>query len=191
MTTFSSWAAHSLAATQLLVRIRSAFGVTLPLASLFDRPTVAQMAHQIRTLGPQMAPRIEKGDHATERPVSFSQERVLFLLQEDERNRAYEFQATLRLRGPLNPVAVERALTEIVNRHEIFRTTFAAHNGVFTQIVHEYFPALLTTIKLQPEASESREEALARTVRECAKEPFALDSLPLVRWTLIQVMSDR
>jgi acyl carrier protein len=38
---------HSLLGTQLIVRIRDAFGVDLGLRTLFDSPTVAELASEI------------------------------------------------------------------------------------------------------------------------------------------------
>lgn len=38
---------HSLLGTQLIARVRNAFGVELPLRSIFDRPTVTQLAREI------------------------------------------------------------------------------------------------------------------------------------------------
>ncbi|MER9178609.1 phosphopantetheine-binding protein, partial [Mesorhizobium sp. M0955] len=41
---------HSLSATQLVSRVRAAAGVTLPLAEVFDRPQLADMAACIEAL---------------------------------------------------------------------------------------------------------------------------------------------
>jgi acyl carrier protein len=41
---------HSLFGTRLIARIRDSFGVDLPLRSIFESPTPAQLAQQIETL---------------------------------------------------------------------------------------------------------------------------------------------
>ena len=48
-------------------------------------------------------------------------------------NLAYNFQATVRLRGEVDPDVLRAALNEIVRRHEILRTGFVAIEGVGTQ----------------------------------------------------------
>ena len=46
---------HSLLGTQLIARLRDAFGVDLPLRTIFDHPTVADLAAEIeQALLPRM-----------------------------------------------------------------------------------------------------------------------------------------
>jgi acyl carrier protein len=42
---------HSLLATRVLARLQAAFSVRLPLRTLFDRPTIAQLSAAIEELG--------------------------------------------------------------------------------------------------------------------------------------------
>ena len=50
-TNFSELGTHSLRATQIVSSLREIFGVEIPLVSLFERPTIAQLAELIRELG--------------------------------------------------------------------------------------------------------------------------------------------
>jgi acyl carrier protein len=63
---------HSLFGTQLTARIRNGFGVDLPLRSIFESPTTAQLARQIESI---MAARIcsmtfDEVQHALEQAAS-------------------------------------------------------------------------------------------------------------------------
>src|SRR5215204_4329488 len=52
-------------------------------------------------------------------PISFAQERLWFLDRLDPDNPAYVIPSSLRLKGRLDVPALERALTEVVRRHEV------------------------------------------------------------------------
>lgn len=58
-------------------------------------------------------------------PASFAQRRVWVLDQVNPGTPVYNIFSGLRLLGPLDVVALRRALTEICNRHDVLRTTFA------------------------------------------------------------------
>src|SRR5262249_20299950 len=121
---------HSLRATQIVSRLRDAFGIELSLASFFAAPTVAGLAGLVANGdsgadGLKHFP-IRPAPRQGNLPLSFPQERVWFIQQLDPGNVAYNFQATFRFAGPLDISALERTLSEIVRRHEIFRTTFPA-----------------------------------------------------------------
>src|SRR6185295_7775978 len=62
--------------------------------------------------------------YVTHAPLSFSQERLWFLYQLDPTSYAFNIANAVRLIGTLNVAALERALNEIVRRHEALRTTF-------------------------------------------------------------------
>jgi len=53
--TFFELGGHSLLAVRLVARIESAFNVSLPLAVLFDSPTIEALAKHIETLGPAVS----------------------------------------------------------------------------------------------------------------------------------------
>src|SRR5689334_12246295 len=55
-------------------------------------------------------------------PLSFAQQRLWFISQLQQDNAAYNVCGGVRMEGPLNVAALERALDEIVRRHEALRT---------------------------------------------------------------------
>ncbi|MFP2935045.1 phosphopantetheine-binding protein, partial [Pyxidicoccus sp. 3LG] len=74
---------NSLMAAQLLNQVRDAFGVNLPLAALFEAPTIAGIAERLEPLM-QQAPVVQQTrelplvplERNQELPLSFVQERV-------------------------------------------------------------------------------------------------------------------
>src|SRR5690349_10483466 len=60
---------------------------------------------------------------------SFAQEQFWFVDQLSPGNVAYNFSWPVRLRGPLDVAALERAFVEVVRRHESLRTGFTVEDG--------------------------------------------------------------
>ncbi|HSG40259.1 MAG TPA: amino acid adenylation domain-containing protein, partial [Thermoanaerobaculia bacterium] len=112
---------HSLAASRVAARAREAFGVDLPLPTVFAAPTVAELARVVeeaRELEAGAAPpplRRIAWDGAP--PLSFAQERLWFLDQMEPGGSAYNIAQAVRLSGRLDPSAFARGLSGIVRRH--------------------------------------------------------------------------
>ena len=68
-------------------------------------------------------------------PLSFAQQRLWFLQQMNPQSPAYNMPVASRLSGTLNVRAMEQALNEIVQRHEVLRTTFQMVDAQPMQII--------------------------------------------------------
>ncbi|MEI8257033.1 MAG: amino acid adenylation domain-containing protein, partial [Deltaproteobacteria bacterium] len=122
---------NSLIATQLASRLRTALSVDLPLRAVFQSPTIAGIAEYVRgaAAGDGDEPAVEVSTDRTRGPVSFPQQRLWFLDQLEPGSAAYNIPAAIRITRQLDVDALERALGEIVRRHDALRTTFAVENG--------------------------------------------------------------
>jgi amino acid adenylation domain-containing protein len=182
---FFALGGHSLRAVQIVARLREVLGVELPLPAVFQAPTVEQLATEVeRAMGTSpSAESIQPVDRGGPLPLSPAQEAVWFFERLSPGMRSYQFQAALRMRGDLDAPALERALTEVVRRHEIFRTVFRETDGHPAQLVRPPWTVALPVV----DATGFSPEALnARYGEEFAK-PFDVGALPLVRWTLFRV----
>jgi amino acid adenylation domain-containing protein len=185
---------HSLLATRVVSRLRSAFGVDLPLRRLFEEPTVAGLARALEGLrgsasGSVAAPlvvrrRPEAGP--VEMPLSFAQERLWFLERMDEGLAAYNMLAAIRLEGDLAAAALRRSLGDLVRRHEALRTVFRASDGGPVQRILPWRAPELPVADLSGLAGERREEELARLVRSEERRRFDLARGPLLRPLLVR-----
>ncbi len=171
---------HSLKVTQILARVRDAFGVELPVRSLFESPTLSGFAARIRDASAPAAPPLTRVPRDGDLPLSFAQERLWFLQRLSPGSPAYNMPAALRLSGDLDPAVLERVLQEIVRRHEILRTTFPETDGEPRQRVHPFRPFSLPVIDVTEAEAE-------RFVREEASRPFDLREGPLLRATLLRL----
>jgi len=102
----------------------------------------------------------------------------------------YNEPLTVRRRGPLDVTALEAALTEIVRRHEAWRTTFTTVNGSPMQVVLPAFPVRLPLTDLSTLPVEAREAEAVRLATADARLPFDLERGPLVRALLVRIADD-
>ncbi|MFD5462148.1 amino acid adenylation domain-containing protein, partial [Kitasatospora sp. NPDC127059] len=168
---------HSLVATKLISRIRTALGVELPIRSLFDHPTVAGLARQLgEGAGPvraQLLPR-ERPELV---PLSYAQQRLWFIDQFEGPSALYNTPLAIRLTGAVDTAALAGALNDVVARHEVLRTTFPATDGRPHQLIAE---CVELTLRAEAVADE---EALRAALAEASREPFDLAvDLPLRSW---------
>ncbi|MFE5591004.1 amino acid adenylation domain-containing protein [Streptomyces sp. NPDC056549] len=128
---FFALGGHSLLAARLTNHIADAFGVRLTIRDVFGRPTVAGLAELlgerdgVRAVPPPIA-----GEGAGEdAPASFAQRRLWLLAQLDGDSAAYNVPMAVRLEAAPDRTALERALSDVVERHAPLRTVFEAVEG--------------------------------------------------------------
>ncbi|GCE13518.1 non-ribosomal peptide synthetase [Tengunoibacter tsumagoiensis] len=138
----------------------------------------------------QRSPRTEIVKHAPRQEVALapSQERLWFLDQLVPQSTAYHLPLLLRLTGPLNEDALERALQEVVQRHEALRTHFLLRaDGRPAQVI---VPELVLSLARRDVSTLPEPERIP-TLRTCLEQellrPFNLEQLPLIHATLFTV----
>src|SRR6185437_12912839 len=92
---------------------------------------------------PAGAPPIRKRSTDREAPLSSAQQRLWLIQHLEPESTAYNVYNVTRLRGPLNVLALEQTLSEIVRRHEILRTTFTTSGDQLVQVVAPFAPLTL------------------------------------------------
>jgi amino acid adenylation domain-containing protein len=183
---------HSLRATQVVSRLRQAFGAELAPFAVFELRTPAELARAVERGGAAHddAPTLVPVDRNQPIPLSFSQWAIWFFQELSPGMKSYNFQAAIGFRGRLDVPALEAALTEIVRRHEIFRTVFVAVDGEPRQVVREPWEARLQVTDLRAIPEDARQGELERILRDEFQKPFHLGQLPLIRWTLYRTADD-
>nr|QEO74126.1 condensation domain-containing protein [uncultured bacterium] len=113
-------------------------------------------------------------------PLSFSQQRLWLLDRLEPGSTAYNMPSPIRLRGALDRSALERALGEIVRRHESLRTTFAEREDEPVQVILPPGSFHLPLADLSGLPEEVRAVEARRLLIE-DKQPFDLERGPLFR----------
>jgi|688.fasta_scaffold06795_6 amino acid adenylation domain-containing protein len=189
---FFSLGGHSLLATQLISRLRLAFNVEIPLRAVFESPTVTQLDIAIAQLRSQerglILPPIQaiEGDRE-QLPLSWAQERLWFLNQLEGDSATYNMPAAVKIAGDLDINALQQALSEIVHRHEILRTSIQTVNGTPIQVIHPQVTTSINVVDLQQLLAPERETLLEQQIQLEASIPFNLENAPLIRCSLLQI----
>jgi amino acid adenylation domain-containing protein len=179
---------HSLLATRLMSRVRRAFGVELPLARLFEEPTVAGLAARLGGDAVAPAPELKPGPRPALAPLSFAQERLWFLERLEPGGALYNLPAAARLGGELAVPALAASLGEIVRRHEALRTRFdAAPDGRPVQLVSTWRPLALPLLDLAAVPAQRRGALASRLLEQLAARPFDLAAGPALRAALLRL----
>jgi len=124
-------------------------------------------------------------------PASAAQRRLWLAQRADTTGTAYNIHGALRLMGALDVEALERALAEIVRRHDSLRTVFIERDGELLQHVRGSVPTDLVQHDCSAIDVAHRDEAVACALGAQARGRFDLQSGPLFRFALINEATDR
>ena len=185
---FFACGGHSLLAVRFLNRIRTGYGRTLALRSLFESPTFGELASLLAAAegdgSPSAMPVLPRSP-GIPLPLSFGQERLWFLSELEADNPAYNVAWTIRCTGALDEPALRQALNQLAARHEPLRTRFVAPAGRPAQVIDPPMAVQLARLDL-PGPDPEPAEVDAVLVRY-ARGPFDLARGPLWRAALIRV----
>jgi amino acid adenylation domain-containing protein len=180
----------SILGAQLIVRVRDAFGVELPMFRLFNSPRLAALAQWIES-----APRAASDCSAPIPPApreapplaSFAQERMWFLTRFEEAAPAYITPTVLRMRGYLRIDALRSALQSVIDRHEVLRVTYPCPEGVPVLTIKPQCVVDLPVVDLRHLTESERESRVQQAAGEEAFRPFDLSVDLPVRALLLRL----
>ncbi len=123
-------------------------------------------------------------------PLSFAQERMWLLDQIDPGAATCNLFHTVDISGPLAPALLARSLDEVVRRHQILRTSFAAPGGAPEPVVAPAARRPLPLVDLAGLPEPSWRPEVARLSTEERRRPFDLAAEPLFRVALVRLSAD-
>jgi len=191
---------HSLLALQLLARLEDRTGTRIDIERFFEQPTIAATANAVRALdespsseGPdavlEAAAPTAISATATYPPLSSGQEQVWFVEQAFGAGRAYNFQCLIEFSGELRPDVLRAALSHVIARHGVLRTTFHDGDSGPVQVMH-----LEGTLDFEyVDLANGCPDVEARTklvIDDFIATTFDVSRLPLVRWLCVRKRTD-
>lgn len=148
---------------------------------------ILEYLQQVRQEEHQNLPAISVIPRDENLPLSFAQERLWFINQLEGSTVAYNSPGVLRISGNLNLNALEQALSDIVRRHEVLRTSFQTVNGTPIQVIDPKATLNLKIVDLQEIEVKERETVLQQQIQQEITKPFKLERAPLIRCRLWQL----
>ncbi len=180
---FFALGGDSLSATSVAAQVSAALGVDAGVRDLFETGTVGAFAERVsaRASLPGRG-RPEPRSGAGSAPASFAQQRLWFINQLDQASAQYNMLLGLRLTGAVDIVALTAALTDVVVRHEVLRTSFPELDGVIRQRVWAA-EEVISGLVAEPVCAD----LLAGLLAEFGSAGFDLAARPPVRVRLFAV----
>ncbi|MCP5053345.1 MAG: AMP-binding protein, partial [bacterium] len=129
---------HSLKAVLLISRIHQAFNVKIPLAEIFQAPTIAGISRYVREAVKEVHIPPEPVEEKEYYPLSSAQRRLYILHRMDEAGTGYNIPAMFMLEGMPDQNRLENAFHGLIKRHESFRTSFHMIDNQPVQRVHDH-----------------------------------------------------
>ncbi|MFG2594328.1 condensation domain-containing protein, partial [Streptomyces sp. NPDC048462] len=124
-------------------------------------------------------------------PLSFAQQRLWFLDRLTPDSADYLVPTALRVRGSLDVTALEKALSGLVARHEVLRTTFAAgDDGTPQQEINAPWPVAVSVHDLRSGDGADAEARGREVLRTEAKRPFDLTAGRPLRADVVRLADD-
>ncbi|MFI1920288.1 amino acid adenylation domain-containing protein [Nocardia sp. NPDC020380] len=133
---FFALGGNSLMATRLAARLGSDLGLRVPVAAIFEAPSAGELARWLTTAeSADLRPALVRRAGTDPAPVSLAQQRMWVLNRLHPESGAYNVPAAIRLTGALDLSALEAAVRDVLDRHEILRTRYPEKDGEPVQLV--------------------------------------------------------
>ncbi len=170
---------HSLLVTLAVARLGKALERPVDMRDFFEHPTIAEFVAALPPAPSRPVPRIGKVVRSGDFPLSFAQEGLWFLNRLDPDAPDYMAALAWRVDGGLDRERLDRALRQLVDRHESLRTTFPLVDAQPVQRVTTGMEAAAAWYDLR--AVSDPLDAAIRHAGEELHRPFDLATGPLFR----------
>ena len=120
-------------------------------------------------------------------PLSVVQERMWLADQIVGQGLGPSGTRAVRISGSFNVLVFQQVINEIVDRHEILRTTYLAINGQPVQQIARSLRLEIPQVDLSSMTKNDQEREVEKLVSQEAASPFDMEKGPLMRFALIHL----
>lgn len=140
--------------------------------------------------GGPAGPRLERRQAGAPPAMSPAQRRLWVLQQLEPASPAYNLSAAVQLRGRLDVGALEGALNDLLERHEVLRTAFSEEDGRAVPRLWVDAAVRISWRDFSELPAAERPAAASRVQAEEAARPFDLAKAPLVRLHVVRLSDE-
>lgn len=169
---------NSLKAAELGMRLQKEFAVVLPLAMLYEKPSIRSLTEALQELKPATYTPLPRAAASRDYPVSPAQRRLYYQWRLKPSSISYNIPTTIQLDGPIDYDKITAAFREILARHDALRMRFVLREEPQFQIQ----PTESFELEILDASPTSVTELLSSLV-----QPFDLAQGPLFRAKLIKL----
>ncbi|MCP5104097.1 MAG: amino acid adenylation domain-containing protein, partial [bacterium] len=173
-TNFFDLGGHSLTAIRLVSKLHRELNVNVPLTEVFKQTTVRELANVVKETAESRFLAITKAEEKEYYPLSSAQKRIFILHRAQDNSRVFNMPRMVVLEGELREDQLENAFTQLIQRHDVFRTSFGIIDNEPVQWVHE-------NVEFKIELKDT-----AHFVR-----PFDLSRAPLLRAGVLKLEENK
>ncbi|KXO12876.1 Peptide synthetase [Moritella sp. JT01] len=156
----------SITAIRLTAITRQRINMDIPISLLFEHKTIANLAPKLGHSAMLIIPKCQK----IEPPLSFAQERLLFIEQFEQGSNAYHIPALLQLDDDINIDVLARAINCVATRHPVLNSVYRLNDR------DEYYLHLLTSPIVVHSQVVVDSEELRSSVKRLIELPFDLEN---------------
>ncbi|MGG4442605.1 tyrocidine non-ribosomal peptide synthetase TycB [Brevibacillus fortis] len=183
MDNFFELGGHSLKAMTVVAHVHREFQTDLPLKHFFEQPTVRALSQLIKHSEQASDRSIQPAEPQDYYPVSSAQQRMYVLHQLEGAGISYNTPGMIMLEGKLVREQLAYALQALVDRHEIWRTSFEMVGDQLVQKIHD-------RVEVEIEYREAEEHQIDDIFHSFVR-PFDLTVSPLIRMGLVKISDER
>lgn len=119
--------------------------------------------------------------------VSYNQEQICLLEAFYPNNKAYNFQATVEIEGMLDLSVLEMAVSAVIARHEMLRTTIELGAEGFVATINQPYAFEVAYIDLRDTPAEAADAAFDEILAARLSNSFNVSRTPLFTITAVQI----
>ncbi|MBW4602159.1 MAG: amino acid adenylation domain-containing protein [Calothrix sp. FI2-JRJ7] len=181
----------SLKVFELKNRVEVDLEVEVSIADFFEgmstRSLVTKILAQMTTDAIPSISLSQQENNTSIYPLSFAQQGLWFINQLTPDAPTYNIPIVISFKGCLNLAALQDSLNEMIQRHEVLRTSFTVVDGQPVQVINPPLPLTLAVEDLRTLKTSDLTQVAQRLASEFAQQPFDLSAQLLLRAKILQL----